>query len=170
MKYPVLIEIASENGLWRGILPDFEGARVEAGTPEALLRALGNRIGERLEALAANGLPAPSPTPAECAPMPESFSDWRLARVDPEGGAEIFYPCDLIRVAGGGAFILTCNTPSLSFMGENLEDVKSAMQAGIGDVLEMRRREGKPLSALLPFPEALGMRSQEVVLIPVSVL
>lgn len=95
--------------------------------------------------------------------------DWRLARVEPEGDAELVYPCDLLRVLGNGAYILTCNTPSLSFMGEDLEDVKRAMSAGIREVLEMRMNEGKSLSTLLPFPEAIGMRSADVVLIPVAV-
>ena len=74
-----------------------------------------------------------------------------------------------LRVLGNGAYILTCNTPSLSFMGEDLEDVKRAMSAGIREVLEMRMNEGKSLSTLLPFPEAIGMRSADVVLIPVAV-
>ena len=54
-------------------------------------------------------------------------------------------------------------------MGEDLEDVKRAMSAGIREVLEMRMNEGKSLSTLLPFPEAIGMRSADVVLIPVAV-
>lgn len=168
-KFLVLIEMASENGLWRGFAPDFEKLEAEAATPEELLSKLREALGERLERLREAGEAEPEPMPLECVPMPESFHDWRLARVEPEGDAELVYPCDLLRVLGNGAYILTCNTPSLSFMGEDLEDVKRAMSAGIREVLEMRMNEGKSLSTFLPFPEAIGMRSADVVLIPVAV-
>ena len=124
MKYPVLIEMASENGLWRGFAPDFEKLEAEAGTPELLLTELGEVLAKRLELLHEAGETEPEPMPLECVPMPESFHDWRLALVEPRGGAGIIYPCDLLRVMGSDALILTCNTPSLSFMGESLEDVK----------------------------------------------
>lgn len=163
MKYPVLIEMASENGLWRGFAPDFEKLEAEAGTPELLLTELGEVLAKRLELLHEAGETEPEP-------MPESFHDWRLALVEPRGGAGIIYPCDLLRVMGSDALILTCNTPSLSFMGESLEDVKRAMSEGIKAVLETRMKEGKSLSTLLPFPEPIGMRSPDVVLIPVAVL
>ena len=169
MMFPVLIEMASENGLWRGFAPDFEKLEAEAATPEELLSELREALGKRLERLREAGEAEPEPMPLECVPMPESFHDWRLARVEPEGEAELVYPCDLLRVLGNGAYILTCNTPSLSFMGESLEDVKRAMSAGIREVLETRMKEGKSLSTLLPFPEAIGMRSADVVLIPVAV-
>lgn len=170
MKYPVLIEMASENGLWRGFAPDFEKLEAEAGTPELLLTELGEVLAKRLELLHEAGETEPEPMPLECVPMPESFHDWRLALVEPRGGAGIIYPCDLLRVMGSDALILTCNTPSLSFMGESLEDVKRAMSEGNKAVLETRMKEGKSLSTLLPFPEPIGMRSPDVVLIPVAVL
>lgn len=75
MKYPVLIEMASENGLWRGFAPDFEKLEAEAGTPELLLTELGEVLAKRLELLHEAGETEPEPMPLECVPMPESFHD-----------------------------------------------------------------------------------------------
>ena len=91
-KFLVLIEMASENGLWRGFAPDFEKLEAEAATPEELLSKLREALGERLERLREAGEAEPEPMPLECVPMPESFHDWRLARVEPGGTPNWFIP------------------------------------------------------------------------------
>ena len=100
MMFPVLIEMASENGLWRGFAPDFEKLEAEAATPEELLSELREALGKRLERLREAGEAEPEPMPLECVPMPESFHDWRLARVEPEGELNWFIPATCCESSG----------------------------------------------------------------------